>query len=104
MGDAEAVIRAAWTIGITLLAIFGIAVVGGFWMLRRRYARSPRPEPEAPIQQRVGILLVRLDDAVTTGEDELHFAIAQFGPEVTDSYARVLASARASLTEAFTLQ
>lgn len=104
MGDAETLVRAAWTIAITLIVIFIIAVAFGFWLLRRRQARAPRQAGPRPVKQRANILLVRLDDAVTTGEEELAFAIAQFGAEATGDYARVLASARASLTEAFTLQ
>jgi hypothetical protein len=104
MGDAEALVRAAWTVAITLVAIFAIAVGAGFWLLRRRHARAPKPVAPRPVKQRANILLVRLDDAVTTGEEELAFAIAQFGVEATASYAEVLASARSSLTEAFTLQ
>ena len=104
MGDAETLVRAAWTIAITLVVIFVVAVAVGFWVLRRRHARTPQPTGPRPVKQRANILLVRLDDAVTTGEEELAFAIAQFGSEATGDYARVLASARASLTEAFTLQ
>src|SRR5690554_1700328 len=104
MGDAETLVRAAWTIAITLTVIFAAALVVGFWLLRRRHARAPRQVGPRPVKQRANILLVRLDDAVTTGEEELAFAVAQFGAEATGDYARVLTSARASLTEAFTLQ
>jgi hypothetical protein len=104
MGDAGILVRAAWTVAITLVVIFAVAVVVGFWLLRRRQARSPRPAGPRPVQQRANILLVRLDDAVTRGEEELGFAIAQFGADAAGDYARELASARASLNEAFTLK
>ncbi|MHA6670286.1 hypothetical protein ACX3O0_15600 [Homoserinimonas sp. A447] len=104
MGDADGLIRAAWTVAITLTVIFVVAVGVGFWLLRRRHARTPQQPGPRPVKQRANIQLVRLDDAVTTGEEELAFAIAQFGVEATGDYARVLASARSSLTEAFTLQ
>lgn len=103
MGDAGTLIRAAWTVGITLAVIFAAATIVGFWMLRRRHAGTPRPAAQ-PVRQRANILLVRLDDAVTTGEEELGFAIAQFGADATAGYANALAAARVSLTEAFSLQ
>jgi hypothetical protein len=56
------------------------------------------------VQQRANILLVRLDDAVSSGEEELGFAMAQFGADATADYAHALTAARANLTEAFTLQ
>src|SRR5690554_6464060 len=104
MGDGEAFVRAAWTIAITVVVIFVLLVAVGFWLLRRRHARAPKPAARPPADQRANILLVRLDDAVTRGEEELAFAIAQFGRDATGDYARVLASARSRLSEAFTLQ
>jgi uncharacterized phage infection (PIP) family protein YhgE len=104
MGDAEEFVRAASTIAITVVVIFVALVAVGFWLLRRRHARTPVAESRQPVKQRANILLVRLDDAVGAGEEELGFAIAQFGRDVTGEYARVLASARVKLTEAFTLQ
>ncbi|MEX1078408.1 MAG: hypothetical protein WED09_04800 [Homoserinimonas sp.] len=110
MADAGEFVRATWTIAITVVVIFALLVGVGFWMLRRNARASGASpasggwRPAQPVKQRANILLVRLDDAVATGEEELSFAIAQFGREVTDEYALVLASARANLTEAFTLQ
>ncbi len=100
----EEIVRLAWTTVITVAVLFVVLVGVGFWLLRRRQARAPRPAARRPVKQRANILLVRLDDAVSSGEEELAFAIAQFGRDVTDDYARVLESARAGLTEAFSLQ
>ena len=104
MGDAAEFVRAAWTIGITVLVIFVVLIAVGFWLLSRRNSRWATAPARQDISRRANILLVRLDDAVATGEEELGFAIAQFGRSVTSDYTKALASARSSLTEAFGLK
>jgi hypothetical protein len=89
---------------ITIVVIF-VALVGtGFAILFRRRGRvNEGAEPRA-LAKRASVLLVRVDDAVRNGADELGFAIAQFGEEGTREFAAVLTEARAKLTEAFMLQ
>lgn len=90
---------------ITIVVIF-VALVGtGFAILFRRRGRviTAGAEPRA-LAKRASVLLVRVDDAVRNGADELGFAIAQFGEEGTREFAAVLTEARAKLTEAFMLQ
>ena len=66
------------------------------------------PVPAGPTQQeldaRAGTLLVQLDDALTTSEQELGFAVAQFGEPATAPFAAALASAKATIVRAFALR
>jgi hypothetical protein len=52
----------------------------------------------------LGAVLVRADDAVEAAENEVGFAIAQFGPDRTRPFADAVASARAAVAEAFRLK
>jgi hypothetical protein len=90
---------------ITIVVIFVGLVGTGFAILFRRRGRviTAGAEPRA-LAKRASVLLVRVDDAVRNGADELGFAIAQFGEEGTREFAAVLTEARAKLTEAFMLQ
>jgi hypothetical protein len=89
---------------ITIVVIFVGLVGTGFAILFRRRGRvNEGAEPRA-LAKRASVLLVRVDDAVRNGADELGFAIAQFGEEGPREFAAVLTEARAKLTEAFMLQ
>ncbi len=100
--------------GIPILPIIGgVAVIGGglfiFSRLRRRKATgSPTSAPEQMTQkqldQRAGSLLVQLDDSLKTSEQELGFAVAQFGEGATRDFTAVLASATAKVREAFAVK
>jgi hypothetical protein len=97
-------VSAAWTGGITIVVVF-IALVGaGFWILARRRRTGREPDALAALQQRANILLVRVDDAVKNAEDELGFAIAQFGDTTSQEFEKVLVTAKSQLREAFGLQ
>jgi hypothetical protein len=97
-------VSAAWTGGITIVVVF-IALVGaGFWILARRRRTGGEPDALAALQQRANILLVRVDDAVKNAEDELGFAIAQFGDTTSQEFEKVLVTAKSQLREAFGLQ
>lgn len=95
---------AAWTAGITLVVVFIAIVATGFWLLARRKARGQGPDTFGAQQQRANILLVRVDDAVKNAEDELGFAVAQFGDGKAGEFEKVLITAKSQLTEAFGLQ
>jgi uncharacterized membrane protein YgcG len=49
-------------------------------------------------------LLVQLDDSLKSSEQELGFAIAQFGNEVTTPFSATLAKAQAEVKEAFAIK
>jgi hypothetical protein len=97
-------LSAAWTVGLTVVVIF-IAVVGvGFGMIARRRNAGGGRDALGTLQQRANILLVRADDTVKNAEDELGFAVAQFGSDKSEEFEKVLVTARTQLREAFGLQ
>lgn len=96
---------------VTVVVIGTGLVVAGFVVLfRRRGDRGlARPSTRSGdsidgLRRRAGTLLVRLDDAVRNADEELGFAIAQFGADAAGPYAVALAGARAKVTEAFRLK
>lgn len=97
-------LSAAWTIVITVVVVF-IAIVGiGFWLLAVRRKHRPVRDALDSLQQQANILLVRVDDSIKAAEDELAFAIAQFGDVKSREFDTVLTAAKAQLGEAFSLQ
>ncbi|TFC19589.1 TPM domain-containing protein [Cryobacterium algoritolerans] len=117
-GDAAPGRSVGGSIGIVLMILIVIAllVVGAvvFFIVRgrRRPALPPAGTPptvlQAPptieLKRRAAGALVQTDDAVKSSEQELGFAIAQYGSATTDAFQRALTTAKAQLTEAFTLQ
>ena len=110
-------VQAVTTALLTILVLFAIVVIVGFTILARRKARgtavtpspaapggSTTPSGDAELATRANILLVRLDDAVAQANDDLGFAIAQFGDERSRSFADALAAAKRDLTESFRLK
>ncbi|WP_166870380.1 TPM domain-containing protein [Salinibacterium sp. ZJ450] len=98
--------------GFPWLLVGGIAVVliGLFLFTRIRQNRSKRAKLEKAaasqkeLDQRAGGLLVELDDALMTSQQELGFAVAQFGNEATEPFRVAVASAKQKVAEAFTLR
>lgn len=102
--------------GIPILPILGgVAVVGvGAWgvsklVKRRRGGGAVASGPvekldQKGLDQRAGGLLVALDDALQTNEQELGFAQAQFGDKATKEFATALAAAKAKVAEAFAIR
>jgi predicted nucleic acid-binding Zn-ribbon protein len=109
---------APWIIG-------GVAVAGGAtaWALSRRKklpaagpaqgAQSgPDGRPVDPLaglsvedlRQRAGSLLIAADDAIKSSEQEVGFAMAQYGEEAIRPFAEDITAAKAHLTESFKLQ
>ena len=97
-------VRAASVATVTAIVLFVVLVAIGFTLLFARRRRSAGPGADHARQQKANILLVRLDDAIKSSEDELGFAVAQFGEEKTTSFAAAIAAAKQQLTEAFALQ
>jgi TPM domain len=94
-----------------------IAVVGVGWWLFSRSRRTRAGQAAAPVEadefaamsfdelsKRGNSLLVQVDDAVKTSEQEVAFAAAQFGDEVAAPFAAAVESAKADLARAFELR
>lgn len=100
--------------GIPILPLLaGVGVVGvGAWGISRLVKRRRGVDPTAPVDkldqkqldQRAGSLLVRLDDALKSNEQELGFAQAQFGEKATKGFATALAEAEKQVKQAFAIR
>lgn len=90
-------------IGAGVVALGGL-IAGGVAIGRRRRASAATRASEKDLDTRAGSLLVQLDDAVKTSEQELGFAVAQFGEESTAPFRAALGSAKAQVKEAFELR
>lgn len=95
--------------GIVTLVVVGGGLVGvGFVVLFRRRGdrgiRSANPSGIDALRRKAGSLLVKLDDAVRDADDEIGYALAQFGADKTRAYGDAVATARGKVTEAFRLK
>lgn len=100
--------------GIPILPLLaGVGVVGvGAWGISRLVKRRRGVDPTAPVEkldqkqldQRAGSLLVSLDDALQSNEQELGFAQAQFGEKATKGFAAALAEAEKQVKQAFAIR
>ena len=92
----------------TLIVLVAGLTAAGFVVLFRRRGdrgiRSSGSSKSGSIASRAGAALVRLDDAARDADDELGFAIAQFGAEKARPFAEAIATARAKVAEAFRLR
>ncbi len=102
---------------VTVVVVVTAAIVVGLVVLFQRRGnpgltvRAPGSRTGAvtitsnltALRQRAGTLLVKLDDAIRDADDELGFALAQFGPVATKPYADAVATARGHVSEAFRL-
>jgi len=96
---------------VGLLVVVAIGV--GIWAFasRRKKAVTGGKGPGAVEQistaelgRQAGSALIATDDAIRTSDEELGFARAQFGDAATADFETALASAKAALTQAFTLK
>src|SRR5690606_4670073 len=69
-----------------------------------RVTANPEQMTQKELDQRAGSLLVQLDDSLKTSEQELGFAIAQFGEAATADFSATLKSAKEKVAQAFTLK
>ncbi|OJX70216.1 MAG: hypothetical protein BGO95_03580 [Micrococcales bacterium 73-13] len=97
----------AWIVWL----VVGAAVVALIvWLVvrarrKRRAGLTGTPqESQKSLEQRAGGMLVRLDDAVKSGEEELGFAQAQFGEAAAVEFQQAIEQAKTSLREAFSIQ
>ncbi|WP_439563671.1 TPM domain-containing protein [Microcella sp.] len=107
-GDGESSADAGGGIPIVPIAL-GVGGVGAVaWFVIARARRKNGPVTAAVDQQSVAELdqtasrrLVQLDDALTTSEQELGFAEAQFGAAPTEGFRTALSQAKALVADAF---
>ncbi|MCL3861525.1 TPM domain-containing protein [Actinotalea sp. K2] len=106
--------------GFWVLLVLGGILLGVVLLVRSRSGRTagagvPRgPDgrpltglaalPTEELNKRASTALVGLDDAITTSEQELGFAQAQFGAETTRDFTALLGEGRHKLHQAFTLR
>jgi uncharacterized membrane protein YgcG len=93
----------------------GVGAVGVYAFARARRRRQTTSAPGHPgadagepsldeLEARAGRLLVVTDDAVKTSEDEVGFAIAQFGEEAAAPFSAALQGAKEQLTASFRIR
>jgi hypothetical protein len=99
-----------WVIAVIVIVLV-VALIAIVVIRRRRSIDSTVTEQaaaEGPTQkeldQRVGAVLVDLDDAVTSSEEELGFAVAQFGAEATAPFRTALDEVKTTLRSAFEIK
>jgi len=99
----------SWILPIILLLIVVGVVV--FLIIRSRRAKGTAQTTAQPetlstkdLGTRAGKLLVDVDDAIQSSEQELGFAEAEFGSEAIKEYNDVLNAAKKDVAEAFQLQ
>jgi hypothetical protein len=91
----------ALVVGVVLVAFATLTVVGVVLISRRARREALAPPPG---RTDAGVALVRAHTAVRDGEDELSYAIAQFGEDRTRDFREALTAARADLDKAFRYQ
>lgn len=97
--------------------ILGIAVVLGIIIIarvsrRKKAVVDPRAGEPAELaavstedlERQAGSALVATDDAVKTSEEELGFAVAQYGEETVAGFRTAIDKAKANLSQAFTIR
>lgn len=104
--DDGGVLRGLLFGGGTVVVIVVAVIVAALVLLfrRREGARPSAASGLDALTTRANVLLVRADEAVKSADDELGFAIAQFGDERSREFGATLAVARGKLTEAFRLR
>lgn len=107
---------ASWLLWVLL----GLLLVGGIGFILFRWGRTRlRPAGERPtsasqdpfeglstaeLRRRAAAQLVETDDAIKTSEQELGFAIAEFGEDQTAPFSAALDAAREDMAVAFRVQ
>lgn len=102
---------------LMVVLVVGLGVVVLVAVLRSRSAgpgsggRRPAPgTPRAPavpleeLRKQAAAGLIDADDSIRTSEQELGFAVAQFGEEAAEPFTKALAESRAQLQQAFQVQ
>ncbi|WP_167043946.1 hypothetical protein [Salinibacterium sp. ZJ454] len=105
----SALITALGTVGVlavagTVTAVIVIARRSRFKAPRPSVAGAPERESIRSLELDAGSALVRVDDLIHDAEDELGFALAQFGERETRDFAQAIGEAKRDVREAFALK
>ena len=103
---ADELVRGVATAGVTVIVIVAALLALGLFLLFRRRAGA-QPTSAAgldSLETRAGVALVHADQALSGSDDELGFAVAQFGETATAEFAAAITLARTKLTQAFRLK
>ncbi|MET1043307.1 MAG: hypothetical protein ABWX59_04175 [Microbacteriaceae bacterium] len=109
MDVVSALITAVGTVGAlalagTVTAIVVIARRSRSTAVRPSVAGAPERESIRSLELDAGSALVHADDLIHDAEDELGFALAQFGERETRDFSRAIAEAKRDVREAFALK
>jgi hypothetical protein len=100
MGTALATAFAA-----VVFVVGGLILYGLITLFRRHEGAKPSGATGLPaLRERANVKLVALDEALAAADNELGFAIAQFGEAATADYALAVKQSRAMSTAAFRLR
>ncbi|BDI23573.1 TPM domain-containing protein [Herbiconiux sp. L3-i23] len=106
--DEEAAAAAfSWVPAVLIIGGFIALVIVVVLIIRARNrsrSRAKAAEEARRLDVEAGGMLVALDDAVEKSEQELGFAIAEFGDEQAKPFRAALDGAKAKLRQAFTLR
>ncbi|MGV8885334.1 MAG: hypothetical protein ACOH1T_07055 [Microbacteriaceae bacterium] len=92
-------------IGTAVILVTALLTAGLFLLFRRRDgARSSSANGLGSLHTRANVLLVRADEAVKSGDEELGFAMAQFGAERSREFGVAVAKSRGAVSTAFRLR
>jgi len=96
------VIAGGATVAIVVVALL---VLGLVLLFRRRSGAQPSSATGLDsLETRANVLLVRTDQSLAASDDELGFAVAQFGERATASFADAVTGGKQKLTAAFRLK
>lgn len=104
VGDSAPII-----IVFVLLVALALVIIVLLARQRRRGAGAPKggvvdPSDQKALDLRVGTLLVQIDDSLKTSEQELGFAVAQFGDDTAAPFGAALTEAQGKVGRAFQLK
>ena len=97
----------AFTLAFTTVGIVvaGLILYGLVMLFRNREGAKPTSAAGLPaLRSKSNVKLVALDEALQAADNELGFAIAQFGEEATADYALAVRQSRGIATAAFRLR
>lgn len=106
---AEAAQQAGFTTLIAVIVVI-VVVIGIIVFVQLRRRRKQRAQVRAieaelaELKKRADIALVHLDETVRQSDQELQFALAQFGQEPVAEFQQALERAKQGTQEAFSLQ